>query len=252
MASTRCPDCNFLNFDTAPQCKRCHGALNASPEAAYAGIKASGGGQQFARTAAPTGPSAPSARPQHTFNEPPPPNFYRELGAEHPRPFIKKAPLETADQAAPADEIPFACVKCGISHDLELQDFKKDYVPPAAYIAVMFNPIILLIVILVTRKQHKISALFCPKCWDKFKDYRTIIIVASVTAFLAFIGAIAVAANVENMILMISAWAIPVIIAIGGVAYAQHIAPVYGKITRHKVFIKIPDHGEVDFSENSW
>src|ERR1044072_8438214 len=143
MASTRCPNCNFLNFDTAPQCKRCRGALNASPEAAYADISA-GGRQPSAR------PVTPFARPKHTFNEPPPPNFYRELGADHPRPFITTARPVTADQAAaPADEIPFACVKCGGEQDLELQDFKKDYIPPAAYVAFMFNPIILLLVIRV-------------------------------------------------------------------------------------------------------
>ncbi|HEV7646500.1 MAG TPA: hypothetical protein VGO50_21375 [Pyrinomonadaceae bacterium] len=248
MASTRCPNCNFLNFDTAPQCKRCRGVLNASPETAYAGIATSG----VERSARAATSSAPSARPQHTFNEPPPPNFYRELGAAHPRPFITDAPPAAADREAPVNEIPFACVKCGIGQDLELQDFKKDYIPPAAYITVMFNPIILLIVILVTRKQHKVSALFCPKCWGKFKDYKTICFVTGGVAFAGLIGAIVAVANIENMILMISAWAIPIIIAIGGTAYAQRIAPVYGKITRHEVFIKVPDHGEVDFSNSGW
>lgn len=251
MASIRCPNCNLLNFDTAPECKRCREVLNASPEAAYAGIAANGS-QQFARPAAPTLPAstgAPTARAQHTFNEPPPPNFYRELGAEHPRPFIKDA---QPAQPAAAGEIPFACVKCGRSQELELQDFKKDYIPPAAYIAVMFNPIILLIVILITRKQHKVSALFCPNCWGKFKNYRTICVLTGVIAFAGLIGAIVAVANIENMVLVLSAWAIPIIIAIGGVAYAQRIAPVYGKINRHDVFIKIPDHGEVDFSRNGW
>jgi len=82
MASTRCPNCNFLNFDTAAECKKCKQPFGAIvPEAAYAGFGANGV-YQTAGTIAPV--TVPPSRPATSFLEPPPPNFYDDLRSGHP------------------------------------------------------------------------------------------------------------------------------------------------------------------------
>lgn len=264
MASIRCPNCNFLNFANESACKRCRQPIgNAVPETVSAGYA----GSNYSPSPAPAvfQKSPPQRQPQPqpqaqqlpqqqvqlpatSYYEPPPPNFYRDLGAEHPRPFIRNAP---PNAPVTNDLIPPVCARCGGGRDLAMKSFKKDYTPPIAYIGVFGGILPLLILVLVLRKRHKMNGLFCSECWNRFKLYP---LFSALFAFLSLgvlIGGIIVGIAFSKPGVMFFAFVAAVGIAIYGSYFSKKISPKFVKMNRERIFINIPNYGEVDFTHTA-
>ena len=257
MASIRCPNCNFLNFANESACKRCRQPIgNAVPETVSAGYA---GGNYSPNPAPAAFQNAPPQRQQQpqpqvqatSYYEPPPPNFYRDLGAEHPRPFIRNAPPPRPNAPVTNDLIPPVCARCGGSRDLEMKSFKKDYTPPIAYIGVLGGVLPLLILVLVLRKRHKMNGLFCPQCWNTFKLYP---LFSALFAFLSLgvlIGGIILAIAFAKPGVIFFAFVAAVGFAIYGSYFSKKISPKFVKMNRERIFINIPNYGEVDFTHTA-
>jgi len=249
MASIRCPNCNFLNFATDPACKKCRQPIgNFAVETAAASAYGNGNLQTVN-----TGPAAfqYSQPPQQvqfpTYYAPPPPNFYDELGQVHAPPARNGAGF-----SANGTMIPPVCVKCGgDKRDLSMRNFKKDYTPPIAYIGVFGGILPLLILILVLRKRHKVNALFCPECWDKFKHYSLYSNLFGFVCLGALIGGLVMAVIVQRPALGLFAFFVSIGVGIFGKYYENKISPKYVKTNRSQIYIKIPNYGEVDFTHTN-
>jgi hypothetical protein len=241
MHSIRCANCNFLNFATEPACKRCRQPMGtAVPEAAASGYSTSN------LQAVNTNPAAYqySQPPQQvqfpSYYAPPPPNFYDEYGRVHPAP--------PAPAGYGANPVPPVCVKCGGSHDLSMQNFKKDYTPPIAYIGIFGGILPLLILVLVLRKRHKMNALFCTECWSRFKNHSVYSALLSFSCLGVLIGGIIAAIIAETAAVGLFAFLLAVGIAIFTKYFENKVSPKYVKMNRNRIFIKIPNYGEVDFT----
>lgn len=240
MASIRCPNCNLLNFDTAPECKRCKQPL-AAHEPAFAGY-----GTASAQT---TGSvpqySKPPVRPATTYFEPPPPNFFNELSQGQP------APAPAAYTHTITVSIPPVCVKCGGTHDLAMQKFKKDYTPPLAYFGFLLGGILpLLIVILVCRKIHKMNGLFCSECWNRYRPQSAVSTLTALGALAMMFAALIIGFASESAALGMFVFLAALGVAIWGNYYAKKVSPKYVKTNRKQIFINIPNYGEIDFTHS--
>ncbi len=255
MASLRCPKCNLLNFDTAPECKRCRQPLGsglpgaapgiapeAAPEAAYAGFGTDG---RYQTVGTAVQAPQPPARPASSYFEPPPPNFYNDLRGEHAAPVVNHGYTRTITIS-----IPPVCVKCGDSNDLSMRKFKKDYTPPAAYLGILVGPIPLLIILLIARKRHKLNGLFCTECWSKFKHYGTISAFSALGVLGLIFGSIFFTFAFNKP--AISFFGIIGALALGIYSsyYQKKISPKFVNTNRQQVNISIPGYGECDFTNS--
>jgi hypothetical protein len=249
MASIRCPNCNFLNFATEQSCKKCRQPIGAFvPEAAPAGY----GTSNF--QPAHTNPSAfqysqpPQQAPQPatSYYTPPPPNFYDELRSGHPAPPVRNDYVRTFTVS-----IPPVCVKCGGASDLSMQNFKKDYTPPIAYIGIFGGILPLLVLVLVLRKQHKLNGLFCPECWDKFKHYSLFSNLFGLSVLGLLFGGLIFAIAANNPYIGLFGFIAAVMIGIFGNYYSRKISPKFVKMNRKQIYIKIPNYGEIDFTHSA-
>ncbi len=246
MHSIRCANCNFLNFATEAACKRCRQPMgNAVAETVTNGY---GTSNLQAVNTSPAAFQYSQQQPQQvqfpTYYEPPPPNFYDEHGQVHPG-----HPVRNGRGFSQAEPVPPVCVKCGGSHDLSMQNFKKDYTPPIAYLGIFGGILPLLILVLVLRKRHKMNALFCPGCWDKFKHHAVYSGLLSFACLAVLLGGLITAVAAERPMLGLFAFLAAVGIAIYTKYLENKISPKYVKMNRKQVFIKIPNYGEIDFTQ---
>lgn len=258
MHSIRCANCNFLNFATEQACKRCRQPMgNFAPEPAVSGY---GTGNMQAANTSPAAhqysqlPQQYSQPPQRysqsqqvqfpTYHEPPPPNFYDEHGQ------VRQAAFR-GGYASPANPVPPVCVKCGGGHDLAMQNFKKDYTPPIAYIGIFGGILPLLILVLVLRKRHKMNGLFCPECWGKFKHHSVYSALLSFACLGVLIGGILLAIIAERPMVGLFAFFLAVGIAIFTKIFEHKVSPKYVKTNRNQIYINIPNYGEIDFTHSA-
>jgi hypothetical protein len=242
MASIRCPNCNLLNFDTAPECKKCREPLGTSaPEAAYAGFGANG-----AYHGAPQMEQAQQA--SSSYFEPPPPNYYNDLRGEHP---TAKVGHGTGYHRTLTISIPPACVKCGSGHGVAMYDFKKDYTPPAAYFGFLLGPIPFLIILLIARKKHKMKGLFCGECWSAFRMYGTVSTLSALAGIAFLIGGLIVALSFSRPLVGLAGFILCVGIAIWGNVYGKKISPKFVKTSRQQIYIDIPGYGDTEFTHSA-
>lgn len=247
MASTRCPNCNFLNFASEPACKKCRQPLgNNASEPAFAGYETAGVQMAgSAVTATQFSQQPPVRQSGSSYYNPPPPNFYDDLRSDHP------APTRNDYSRTVTISIPPVCVKCGSHDQLAMQKFKKDYTPPAAYLGFLAGPIPFLIILLIARKRHNLNGLFCGECWTGFRTFMPASTISALlvlgflfggiimsfvlnTAFVGFLGVIAALGT-----------------GIYGSYYTKKISPKFVKTNRKQVYIDIPRYGEVDFTHSA-
>jgi hypothetical protein len=243
MASIRCPNCNLLNFDTAPECKKCRQPLgnSAAPEAAYAGFGTDGRYQTI--SSAPAVSSAPSAS---SYYEPPPPNYYNDLRGGHDAPVVNHGYTRTITIS-----IPPVCVKCGDPNNVSMRKFKKDYTPPAAYLGILVGPIPLLIILLIARKRHKLNGLFCTECWSKFKNYGTISAFSALGVLGLIFGGIFFTFAFNKPLVSLFGVVTAIGLGIYSSYYLKKISPKFVNTNRQQVNISIPGYGECEFTNSA-
>ncbi|MGC2235047.1 MAG: hypothetical protein WA584_02630 [Pyrinomonadaceae bacterium] len=254
MSSIKCEACGLYNFKTMESCQRCGQTLGNAAVAAQMSYQTSiqnapvfptqpmrqsqPAPTAFQNNQAPyqsySNQTAPYQQPyQPQFNPPPPPQFHDGYG-------YQEQPFQQA-------QMPMLCVKCGDRQSVYMQYFKKEYVPPVAYLALLMGFLPGAIIIALSRVKHDINAPFCLGCWDKFSKVNRMEALGTVGFVLGIIfGIIA-------MMITQSGFALLVCLAAGFSAlvwsqiFKSKYSPKYKTVTRKQVVIDAPSVGDMRF-----
>lgn len=221
MTSIKCSHCRLVNFSTATHCKRCQQPLNE-----FSNIAA----QRPFHAGAQEAPAYQN--PFQPYHSPPAPPAFDAFGR----------PIEQQFEA------PILCVKCGGGQSVHMQHFKKDYVPPVAYLGVFMGILPFLILVLVLKVNHKIDAPFCIDCWDKFKRVNTVANLGTLAFLFGIIGAIVALVALESGFAFLFVLALTIGFVIWTQIYRRQNSPKFKKVDRQQVIIDAPGVGEIRYA----
>lgn len=223
MSSIKCNNCKLVNFSTETHCKRCQQPLNE-----FSNIAAQRPYQANAQ-------EAPAYQNQfQSFQSPPPPPVFDAFG----RPVDRQA------------EAPLLCVKCGGSQSVYMQNFKKGYIPPIAYIGAFIGILPMLIMIRVLQVNHKIDAPFCLDCWDKFSRAEKLGKFSGAIFMLGIVVAIVALMALESGFAFLFVLALTIGFVIWTQIYKQKNSPKFKTVDRQQVIIDAPGVGEIRYASS--
>ena len=180
-----------------------------------------------------------NATPAPTFQHSAPQDFRPQFAPQHFSP----------PQPQPQSYLPQVCIKCGTSHQLYLQKFKKTYTPPLAYLGFLLGGILpLLIVLMICRKDHHINAAFCGECWGRFRYAYVFSLLFGLGCLFTLTAAIFAGVILQSGMVAFAGVSLAIAIAAWGGYYDKKISPKFKKITRRTAVIEIPNVGEIDFA----
>jgi hypothetical protein len=260
MSSIKCTQCGLVNFSTMTHCKRCGQTLNGFAAVAeqnpfqtnIQNVEAFRTQPLYQNQPAPppvyqnrqapyqsyqnqTVPFQPAPfQPQ--FNPPPPPQFQGGYGYQ--------------EQAFQQPQMPMLCVKCGDRQSVYMQNFKKDYVPSVAYLALLMGLLPGAIIIAILSVKHQINAPFCLNCWDKFRKVGTIETLSTLGFFVGIIVGIIGAIALNSGFVFLFFFALTVAVIVWGQVYKHKHSPKYKKVDSKQVVIDAPAVGEMCFVRN--
>lgn len=226
MSSIRCKQCNLVNFSTEIQCKRCGQPLNdyapftdersyqETPEQNYQP-------QQYSNQNQPT--------QYQSYQMPPPPSFY-------------------SNDYQPQQMMQMSCIKCGNGNNVSLQNFKKEYVPPLAYFALVLGLLPGAIIISLIKVTHLVNAPFCHECWGKFRKVNLIETLTTIGALVGFIVAIFIGILAKSLFVFLLFVVAILVMVVYGQRYRVKNSPKFKKVNRKEVVIKDPRFGDVSFA----
>lgn len=233
MSSIKCPECGLVNFSTALECKRCKYQLNEFATIAEQRPYQTNVQEVQAFPTQPFHQNQPAAF--QSYQVPPPPPTFHNAQAQQ-------------DYQQPGAPPPLCCVKCGGSkRDVYIQNFKKDYVPPAAYLGLFLGLIPMLILVLVLKVSHQLSAPFCGECWTNFRKVTTVETLTTLGFFALFVGGIMMAMSRGSGFIFVVCLGLSVGLVIWGHIFKKNNSPKYKRVSRHQVVIDDPTYGEVCF-----
>jgi len=259
MSSIKCTQCGLVNFSTMTHCKRCRQPLNEFAPAAeqnpfqtnVQNAQAYSTQPLYQNQLAPTpyqnqpapyqsyqNQTAPfqPAPYQPQFNPPPPPQFHGGYAYQ--------------EQPFQQPQMPMLCVKCGARQNVFMENFKKDYVPPVAYLGVFGGLLPVVILILVLRVRHNINAPFCPDCWQKFSRVNLYETLSTLGFFVGIVAGIVAMMALNSGFAFFVCFALTVAVIVWGQIYKHKYSPKFKKIDREKLIIDTPAAGEMCFVRN--
>ena len=219
MSSIKCSQCGLINFGGASECKRCQNQLN-----------------EFSAIAE----QRPYQASVQSFQQNQPAT-YRHYQTPPPPTFGDDSQPETFRQPA------LSCVKCSGRRDVYLQNFKKDYVPPVAYLGIIGGILPAVILVLVLKVTHHLTAPFCGECWTKFRKIRTVETLTNLGFFALFIGGMFAGFALESKFIFFFFFAVSIALVVWGQNYKKKNSPKFKKVDRRQVVIDDPTFGEVCF-----
>ena len=169
-----------------------------------------------------------------SFQSPPPPPVFHggNLVREH---------ASSSAQSPP-------CIKCGNRSSIAMREFKKDYNSPVALLGIFLGVIPALLLALLLRKRHQITAPFCENCWLRFKHadtFRALMLLSVIPAIILVIALTAYAGSITVMLIGF----IGVLIAYSLLSrHIKSISPKFKKVTAKEVVIEAPLQGDLVFS----
>lgn len=256
MSSIKCEACGLYNFKTMTNCQRCGQMLdNPAAQMSYQTsiqnapvfptqpLRQSQPAQTaFQNNQAPyqsyqnqTAPFQPAPY-QPQFYPPPPPQFHGNYGYQEP--------------AFHQPQMPMLCIKCGGRQSVYMQHFKKDYVPPVAYLALLMGLLPGAIIIALCRVRHEINAPFCLDCWSRFSKVNTIETLSILGFFVGIVGGIIVMAAFNSGFAFFVCFALTVAAIIWAQVYKHNNSPKFKKVDGKQVVIDAPAVGEMYFMKN--
>jgi hypothetical protein len=261
MPSIKCRQCNLVNFSTETLCKRCGNQLNE-----YAAMTGQRPYQtSFEQNYQPQAPQTQAFQPQFEQNYqtqqfqtdggqnyPTQANYAPQNGHQNPtRAFqtyqMPPSPVHYNNQHRVQPMHSLSCIKCGTGNGVAVQQFKKDYIPPIAFIGAIFGVLPTLILLLVLKVTHQIDVPFCHDCWHNFKKVKTVETLTGVGglfgAFISILAGFATESLFVGLILMAGS----VGLIIWGQMFKSKNSPKFKKVNRKEVVIADPLGGEVAF-----
>lgn len=224
MSSTKCVQCGLVNFSTALQCKRCGQPLS----------ELSGFADQrtYQQNVQPTAPVNNRQQFQPFQTPPPPPVFHGSNQSFNYQP-----------QPPPN----WCCIKCGSRNNVSMQNFKKSYLTPAAYLGLLIGPVIFLILALILRVKHYLTAPFCAECWSHFKHQPVISSMLSCACVFVIFGGLILGIAAEAPAFSFLSVVVGIGIGIGIKVYDSKVSPKFKKVNNNVVVIDAPTVGDVAF-----
>jgi hypothetical protein len=219
MSSIKCSKCGLINFSTALECKRCQNQLNE-----FSSIAEQRPYQTNVQSFQQNQP-----RSYQYYQTPPPPTF------------------DSDNQSETAQQPSLSCIKCGGKSDVYLQNFKKDYVPPVAYLGALGGILPAVILVLVLKVTHLLTAPFCGQCWTKFRKVSTIETLTNLGFFALFIGGMFAGFAFGSTFVFFVSFALSIGLVVWGQNFKKKNSPKYKKVNRKQVVIDDPTFGEVCF-----
>ena len=213
MSSIKCPQCGLVNFSTASHCKRCQADLN-----------------ELAPIAEQRSYQAPTRHFQEYQMPPPPPIFHESQTRSLPRQGLH-------------------CVTCGGRQNISFQNFKKDYVPPIAYLGFFAGLLPLVILILVLRTRHKINVPFCAECWKNYRTAKILETFSSLGFLIGLIISIIAGVAAESLVVFFLFFGVTIALYIWGAIYTKKVSPKIKQIDRRQIVIDAPIVGELCFQK---
>jgi len=166
------------------------------------------------------------------FYEPPPPPVFHP-GEEQ----------TTRSVASPL------CIKCGVKSSISMRNFKKDYNSPVALLGIFLGIIPALLLALILRTRHQISAPFCEMCWLRFRHadtYRSLLLLSVVPGIFLVVGLSIYADSITAAILGL----VTVLVAYSLASrHIKSVSPKFKRVTSKEVVISAPMQGDLVFSK---
>lgn len=219
MPSIKCPYCGLVNFNDAAQCKRCQQTISdLTPFAA----------QRSYQT--PTQFSPAQTQAFQSYQMPPPPSFYSNSNQQYHQQNI----------------MPMTCIMCG-EHNTSIQTFKKDYVPPVAYLGLLMGLLPAAILILVLKTAHRADVPFCAECWKSYNRGKMLSALSSIGLLFGLIFAIIIGVIAESFFVFFLLFGALSALYYWGYTYTNRVSPKVKKMDGKQIVIDSPIMGEMYF-----
>ena len=164
------------------------------------------------------------------FNSPPPPPTF-------------------SGQSRPATDSLAYCIRCNTTRQVAQRSFKRTYVHPVTYLALLFGPLLGLILLAVLRVQHDITLPYCDDCWRGFKRANLFDSLSAFSFLAALIGGVVLMLTLDSGIALL----VPIVISIVLIVLAQRnkmrFHPKYKKVNRTQAVVSAGRYGDIIFSK---
>jgi len=169
--------------------------------------------------------------PVHDFQSPPPPPTFNNGIATYQE-----------------QEVP-PCIKCGNRQNIAVQGFVKFYNSPVAILGIFIGILPYLLLKILLRTRHDLTAPFCQGCWAKFRNARTYDLLNGLLFFPIMIGGIIFSIATDSEWLLLGSFLFPFLVFAVGKFYVSSISPKYKRVTAKEVVIQAPFVGEIVYSK---
>ncbi|MEZ5428528.1 MAG: hypothetical protein R2747_19880 [Pyrinomonadaceae bacterium] len=213
MSSIKCPQCGLVNFSTAPECKRCKIALN-----------------ELAPIAGQRNYQSP-VRDFRDFQMPPPP------------------PVFHGQNVSPGQQQRLNCITCGGTHQISIQTFQKDYVPPVVYLGIFLGLLPVLILILILRTRYRVEVPFCPVCSKNYRLANYLIPFSGIGFLCGLVLSMVAGIAADSLMIGLFLLALSSGLYVFIHRYSLRISPKIKKINGKQMIIKTPVIGDLCFDK---
>lgn len=141
-----------------------------------------------------------------------------------------------------------SCIKCGGRNRVSLQNFRKDYIPPISYIGFFMGILPGLLLVLILKVKHYLSAPFCGECWQNFSRVSGKETLGLLGCLGGFVGGLFALVLFESVFIMLIFFAAGLALLIRGQLYKSKHSPKYKKIDSKEIIIRDPKIGDVSFA----
>ena len=163
-------------------------------------------------------------------NPPPPPVFHGD-------------PTVREQVSVPAQRPP--CIKCGSRQNISVRNFVKFYNSPVAFLGIFLGLLPYILLKLLLRTKHDLTAPFCEPCWGKFRHLGTCNVLNTLLFFPLLIVGVVFAFAVDSEWVLLAAVLLPFLVLALGSFYLKTLEPKYKRVNSKEVVIDAPYVGEI-------
>ncbi len=142
------------------------------------------------------------------------------------------------------------CVKCDDgSPEVEMKAFKKDYIPPFAYVGLVLGPLIGLLIILGRRVQHDLTLPFCKKCWRNLKRADLFETLSVFSFFVSIVLGVALLLNLDSWTAFFIFPVLAGALIVGSQIYKRENYPKFKTVHRKQVVVTSAASKDIVFAK---
>jgi hypothetical protein len=231
MPSIKCSQCNLVNYSTETHCKRCRNPLSD-----YAPFSEQ---RPYQTNFEQTYQTQPFQQQQ---------NAYQNQPAQYNNFQAPPSPAYYSNQYQPQQFMSSSCIKCGERRNVSMHNFKKPYVPPLAYLALLIGLLPGMLIILLIKVRHQLQAPFCDGCWSKFNTVSMTETISALFFLFGVIAALFFGVGTESFVIFCVIFALACGVLILGNSYSRKHNLKYKKVNSRQVIVTDPLNGDVSLA----